>query len=285
MSKPDFIVIGAMKCGTSTLAAQLGAQQGLFITDPKEPNYFSDDRVFLKGPDWYAGLFAGAAPGDRKGEASTHYTKRPDYPRTLERMRKELPDVKLIYMIRNPLTRLVSHFIHAWSEGQFDNALDAVHLERHPALVDYGRFGWQIAPYVEAYGRDAILLTSLERLKRDETRELARIAAHLGHGGPVRWQTDLERENASAERVRRLPLHELLIDHPLSAGLRRMLVPKSFRLRVREARKMKGRPALSAELQAILEARFLEDRALLAQNFPNDPSLDLAYPFAKRAVA
>ncbi|MEM8580249.1 MAG: sulfotransferase, partial [Pseudomonadota bacterium] len=43
MRRPDYIVIGAMKCGTSTLAAQLGAQTGLFMTDPKEPNYFSDD--------------------------------------------------------------------------------------------------------------------------------------------------------------------------------------------------------------------------------------------------
>lgn len=284
MSKPDFIVIGAMKCGTTTLAAQLGAQDGLFMTTPKEPNYFSDDRVFLRGPNWYAGLFAGAAQGDLKGEASTHYTKRPDYPRTLERMQKEVPQAKLVYMIRNPLARLVSHYIHEWSEGQFDSALDAVHLERHPALVDYGRFGWQIAPYIEAYGRAAILLTSLERLTRDGAGELARVAAHLGHDGPVTWQADLERENASAERVRKLPMHKLLIDHPLSARIRRTLVPKSFRQRVREARKMKQRPGLSAEMRAMLEARFLEDRALLATYFPNDPSLDLAYPFAKTAA-
>ena len=51
MKTPDYIVIGAMKCGTTTLAAQLGAQSGLFMTTPKEPNYFSDDDVFARGPE------------------------------------------------------------------------------------------------------------------------------------------------------------------------------------------------------------------------------------------
>ena len=63
MTTPDYIVIGAMKCGTTTLAAQLGAQSGLFMTTPKEPNYFSDDDVFARGPDWYSALFDAAAPG------------------------------------------------------------------------------------------------------------------------------------------------------------------------------------------------------------------------------
>lgn len=285
MSAPDFIVIGAMKCGTTTLAAQLGAQDGFFMTDPKEPNYFSDDKVFVKGPDWYAALFAEAGPGDIKGEASTHYTKRPDFPRTLERMQAAAPKVKLVYMIRNPLDRLVSHYIHAWSEGLFDSALNATHLDRHPALIDYGRYGWQVAPYIEAYGRDTVLLTSLERLKRDETAELQRIAAHLGHDGPVTWHPELEHENVSSERVRRLPLHAFLIDHPLAARLRRTFVPKSFRQKVREARTMKDRPCLPRDLQAALEARFLADRQVLAGFFPDDPSLDLAYPFARRLAA
>ncbi|MGR3434230.1 MAG: sulfotransferase, partial [Shimia sp.] len=73
MPYPDFLIIGAMKCGTTTLAAQLGRQDGVFVCDPKEPFYFSDDAVHARGPDWYRGLFAAAAPGDLKGEGSTRY--------------------------------------------------------------------------------------------------------------------------------------------------------------------------------------------------------------------
>ena len=43
---PDFLIVGAMKCGTSTLQAQLALQDGIFMTTPKEPNFFSDDAVF-----------------------------------------------------------------------------------------------------------------------------------------------------------------------------------------------------------------------------------------------
>ena len=61
MPLPDFVIIGAMKCGTSTLAAQLGAQDGVFMTTPKEPNFFSDDAVFAQGLPWYESLFEAAA--------------------------------------------------------------------------------------------------------------------------------------------------------------------------------------------------------------------------------
>ncbi len=64
MSLPDFLIVGAMKCGTSTLAAQLGAQPGLFMTTPKEPNFFSDDDVYARGMAWYRALFD-AAPRAR----------------------------------------------------------------------------------------------------------------------------------------------------------------------------------------------------------------------------
>ena len=59
---PDFIIIGAMKCGTSTLAAQLACQDGVFLTTPKEPNFFSDDEIYARGHGWYRSLFAAAAP-------------------------------------------------------------------------------------------------------------------------------------------------------------------------------------------------------------------------------
>lgn len=278
MSKPDYIVIGAMKCGTSTLAAQLGAQSGMFMTDPKEPNYFSDDAIFAQGPAWYGALFAGAAPGDLKGEASTHYTKRPELPHTLERMTAAVPQVKLVYMIRNPMARLVSHYIHEWSQGVLSASLGEA-LESHTPLVDYGRYGWQVAPFIEAYGKDAVLLTSLERLKSDQDGELSRIAAHLGHGDPVAWIEDMAAENVSSERVRRLPLQGLIVDNPVATALRRVLVPKAIRNRIREARQMKSRPELPETAIPGLEARFAEDREILAGFFPEDPSLTLAYSF------
>jgi hypothetical protein len=279
-SAPDFIILGAMKCGTTTLAAQLGAQKGVFMTEPKEPCYFSDDAVFAKGPDWYASLFASAAPADITGEASTHYTKRPDLPQTVGRMKAALPEVRLVYMIRDPMARIVSHYIHEWSQGVLSRPLE-VEIDAHAPLVDYGLYGWQIGPFVEAYGRDAILLTSLERMTADPGGELARVAAHVGHHGPVTWVEESEVENVSAQRSRKLPLHGVLVDNPVATALRRTLVPKRLRTWVRQARQMKGRPEIPVARVPALQARFAEDREALASVFPGDPSLDLAYPWLR----
>ena len=66
MNGPDFLIIGAMKCGTTTLQAQLALQEGVFMTTPKEPNFFSDDDVYARGLDWYS-RFLMALPPDISG--------------------------------------------------------------------------------------------------------------------------------------------------------------------------------------------------------------------------
>ena len=276
---PDFLIIGAMKCGTTTLQAQLAVQDGVFMTTPKEPNFFSDDDVFARGMDWYRGLFDAARPGDLKGEASTHYTKRPTHPLTIERMRPHLPAPRLVYMIRNPMQRAVSHYIHEWSEGRM-GANPETEFARHPEMIDDGRYGWQIAPWIDAYGAEAVMLTSLEQLRAAPQQELDRVAAHIGLSTPPVWREDLGAQNVSAERVRRLPFESILIDNPVAAALRRALVPKAVRTAIRNARKMKSRPELPDSLQKGLQARFLQDRAELARQFPGHPALTLCYPFA-----
>ncbi|MBK0329342.1 sulfotransferase domain-containing protein [Rhodobacteraceae bacterium F11138] len=279
MEGPDFLVIGAMKCGTSTLATQLAAQDGVFMTTPKEPNFFSDDDVYAQGPDWYASLFRNARTEDLKGEASTHYTKLPTYPETLERMQAMLAAPRLVYMIRNPVKRAESHYIHEWTETRLgDDAEQA--FTQCTEIVEYGCYGMQIAPFAKTYGATNIHLTSLEQIKTDPDREFAAIAAFLGLPESAAWKHDLPAQNVSSERIRRLPMQDLLIDNPVARGLRRTLVPKSVRSWVRNQRKMTTRPDIPAALMARMQARFLEDRALLARIFPGHPALDLCYPFA-----
>ena len=283
MSLPDYAIVGAMKCGTSTLAAQLGAQRGVFMTTPKEPNYFSDAAIFARGPDWYASLFQSSAPGDLKGEASTHYTKLPTYPGTVPRLLDAAPDVKVIYLIRDPLQRLVSHYIHEWTMGVVarTESLDAA-LVRLPELVEYGRYAMQIEPWLTALGPARVCIETLEALKTDPQAVLSRVGAFLGRDDLV-WQDELEQQNASAERVRRSSLDRLLIDNPVSARVRRTLVPQSLRDRIKTRRRLAERPHLSPPDRLRLEAVFARDRDRLHSLFPNRPDLDLAYPFLSPA--
>ncbi len=102
---PDFIVIGAMKSATTTLHEQLARQRGLFMSRSKEPSFFSDDENYARGIEWYASFFAGAGDHLLVGESSTHYTKLPTHPHTVERMVRALPRVKLIYVMWHPIDR------------------------------------------------------------------------------------------------------------------------------------------------------------------------------------
>lgn len=281
MACPDFIIIGAMKCGTSTLQAQLAAQDGVFMTTPKEPNFFSNDEIFRQGPGWYEALFDAAQSGDIKGEASTHYTKLPTYPETLARMKPLLPNLRLVYMIRNPLQRAVSHYIHEWSEARMTADLLAA-FETRPELISYGSYGMQIAPYVEAYGIDNIHLTSLEQIKADPEGEFTRIARFLGLGPIAAWNHDLAPQNVSAARARSIPFQDFLINNPAARALRHALVPKSVRIWIRKSRTMQDRPTLPDDLQEKLTATFVQDRAELVRHFPDHPALTACYPFIDR---
>lgn len=275
MALPDYLIIGAMKCGTSTLAAQLGAQPGLFMTTPKEPNYFSDDDIFARGPGWYQSLFDDAAPGDLKGEASTHYTKLPTLPDALPRLTAMLDTPKIIYLIRDPIARAVSHYIHEWTTAKISGDIDTA-ITHYPELVSYGLYGSQIAPWVAQFGAQNILVLSLEVMQRAPQQTLDQVGHFLGRDG-LRWNDDLARVNASDERVRRLPLHWLIVGNPVAGVLRRALVPRFLRDRVRKSRQMQARPELSRASLSHLRAHFAQDRAVLLQLFPDRPDLHESY--------
>lgn len=142
-------------------------------------------------------------------------------------------------------------------------------FDAHPELVDYGRYAMQIEPFVEAYGNEAVLLTSLERIKADPQGELERICAHIGLRGAPAWRADLGAQNVSAERIRKLPLHDLLVTNPVATALRRTLIPKGLRRRIQEARRFGDRPELPVSLRTRLAETFSEDLAALQVMFPD----------------
>lgn len=278
MPLPDFIIVGAMKCGTSTLAAQLGAQQGLFMTTPKEPNFFSDDAVFANGRDWYEALFEHAEPGDIKGEASTHYTKYPVHPDALPRMQDMLDAPKIIYLIREPVARAVSHYIHEWTMGVMTADMEQA-FATHPELVSYGCYADQIEPYLKAYGAKNILVISLEAMKADPQKVLEKACRFLGYTGTPLWSEDLAQVNVSADRIRRFPLHWLVFGNPVATAVRKALVPQSIRTRLKKKRQMQDRPELPDRLRKELQSTFAADFHKLRMLFPDRTDLRSSYPF------
>jgi hypothetical protein len=259
---PDFIIIGAMKCATSTLHAQLARQPGVFMTTPKEPSFFSDDDVHARGADWYRSLFAGAPPGAMRGESSTHYTKLPAHPRTIERLRAYGAEPRLIYIMRDPIDRLVSQYIHEWTESRIRGSIDHA-VETFPPLVDYGRYAMQLAPWIEAFGRERILLVFFERLRDQPEAQLQRVCRFLGLPSEARWAPDLERDNVSGDRLRKSPVRDAIVNAPGLATIRKNVIPRAVRNRAKSLWQMRSRPAPSLKALNRLRRIYDEDLARL----------------------
>jgi len=259
---PDFVIIGAMKAATSTLHSQLGAQPGIFMSTPKEPNFFSDAENWGRGMDWYRGLFARAAPGDLCGESSTHYTKLPDLPDALPRIAELLPDARFLYLMRHPIDRLISHYSHTWLERSIEMPIDAAIL-RHPELVDYGRYAMQIGPWLAAVGKGRVLPIFMERMASSPQAELERVCRFLGHGGSPVWQAESEAENVSRARLRDSAIRDAVVNHPIVTAIRHNLVPRGVRNWIKRAWQMREKPEIGAELLAQVTAIFDDDLAEL----------------------
>jgi hypothetical protein len=259
---PDFVIIGAMKSATSTLHEQLAANAGFFMSRPKEPSFFSDDAIWARGLGWYASLFAAAPAGALKGESSTHYTKLPTHPLTLERLAASVRTRRFVYVMRHPVERLVSHYVHEWSRGVYREPIDEA-VDLRPELVSYGCYARQLAPWIERFGSAAILPVFLERMTAAPDAELARIARFLGHTGTVRWRPELARQNVSSERLRASPLRDAIVRSPALTQLRRRFVPRAVRDRLKALWQMRERPVLSPATRTRVEQCFDADLATL----------------------
>jgi len=241
---PDFIIIGAMKSATSTLHNQLSAQSGVFMSTPKEPNFFSDDEVYSQGLGWYSGLFSGASGLDICGESSTHYTKLPDYSDTIQRLKAVIPRPKLIYVMRHPVDRLISHYMHQWSEGVISCDINRA-IDRYPELISYSCYGMQITPYLQKFGHKAVLPLFFDDLKKNREEVLNRVGEFIGCTQPLIWIDDLAQDNQSSQRIRRFYGYELLVNSRPMAWLRKNLIPQALRNRIKKRLTMQQRPQIS----------------------------------------
>jgi hypothetical protein len=261
--RPDFVVIGAMKSATTTLHEQLARQPGFFMTRMKEPNFFSDDSVHKRGWKWYSALFQDANPGDLRGESSTHYTKLPTYPRTVDRMVRHLPHLKLIYLMRHPLDRLISQYVHEVTAGRIRVGLSEA-IRGHSELVDYGRYAMQLQPFLEAYGFENILPVFFPRFVTHSQSSLERIARFLAHRAVVRWDMTLKPQNVGRDRLRHNPIREVLVQAPVLSTLRQRIVPRDWSRSLK--RHWKARidpPRLATHLAERLRELFDADLAQL----------------------
>lgn len=234
---PHFFIIGAMKAATSSLHDQLAAIDGVFMSDPKELYFFSDDPVYAKGIHWYASHFADASDDQVLGESTTHYAKRPTYPHTLERIAHHIEDPRFVYVMRHPIDRLKSQYTHMWLEREitvsFAEAVDGA----APELVDYSRYSYQLEPFLERFGPDRVLPVFFDRLRTHGTAELRRVCRFIGLDeaalAVVEWDDEIGANNVSSERLQQSVLRTTLKRVP-GYDVARKLIPETGIERIRD---------------------------------------------------
>ena len=284
MPKPNFFIVGFPKCGTTSLQRYLDVHPNVFMSDWKEPGWFTAGRRRKpKSFEEYLALFDGANPGVHSaiGEATTGYIFTPG---SLEAVREFTPDAKVIVMLREPVSLVRSLHMYLVSVSEEDvldfNEAWKLQDERakgkhiptkcvHDLQLVYGHVakqGQHVKHLYEVFPAEQILALFLDDFKKDPRGQYLKALEFLGL--PDDGRTDFPVENKSdlaggAARVRGMLKNEGSFLYNLAGKLRiRKLIAHALKALLKPfAKKQPVDPVMQAELKRY----FAEDVKLLEQ--------------------
>jgi hypothetical protein len=172
---PDVVIAGAARSGTSALAAQLSGHPDIDAGKVKEPNYFS--RHLDRGEQWYESNFRSRNDSVLRLDASTSYTS-PLFPHAVEHLATVSPEAYVIYSVRRPSERALSHYLlrrhyfHIDDAPTFGEALRATSL-----YVDQGDYSHWLPLMSDSFGPERLLVVPFELITaqpRQATEEVCR---------------------------------------------------------------------------------------------------------------
>lgn len=194
---PNFLVIGAYKCGTTSLHHYLRQHPEIFMANVKEPSYFAfADGADCANPAYsksvktreaYEALFEGAEGYRAIGEVSPEYMTNP---RAVSAIAEAVPSVRLIAILRNPVDRAFSDYLMYRRDGlekevDFVRALElqearAAQGEATGFYVSTGYYGAQLRAYYRDFPPENIAVFAFEDLARDPSGVLREVFGFLG---------------------------------------------------------------------------------------------------------
>ena len=163
MILPNFLIIGAQKSATSAIYKQLKVHSEIYLPERKEIAFFSDEKNYQKGSNYYASFFKGGKNAKAIGEATPNYLHIDTVPKRIHAL---IPEVKLICCLRNPIERAYSAFLMQISKGSepigrtFEEA-----IFHSPYYIEYGMYATQLERYYKYFSRDQLKIILFEDLK------------------------------------------------------------------------------------------------------------------------
>jgi Sulfotransferase domain len=260
--RPNLIVIGAAKCGTTSLHEYLNEHPEISMSREKEPHFFVEGKNWDRGLAWYESHFDADAPV--RGESSPGYSAFPLYRGVPQRMAETIPDARLVYLVRDPLERIVSHYSHRsvnWPEMRsLEESLADPHLRDW--LVTPSRYWLQLEQYLARFSSEQILVVDADDLRASRVKTLARIFAFLGVD-PSFSSPEFDRtHNAATGRVRPNLAGEAVLttlDRVVGPALAKGVRERAPRVLKRPFRYESPTPALPGEVRAKLEDELRDD--------------------------
>jgi hypothetical protein len=180
---PNLLVIGAMKSGTTSLHDYLDMHPEIQMSTPKELNFFNNEENYKKGSSWYSSFFK---EGYRyNGESSVNYTKRQIFPFVPSRVMKHLgSDIKLIYVVRDPIDRFQSNFTDSKTYGDIPSSYSINEFIQGKLadipLLKTSLYYYQIENYLSYFDLKNMYFIKAEDLKENPQSAMNKLFEFLG---------------------------------------------------------------------------------------------------------
>jgi len=253
---PTFIIIGAMKSGTTSLHLYLKQHPDISMSRKKETDFFLGPEVHDRDLDWYASQFDPEKPV--RGESSTSYTKRFLYPGVPERIHEVVPKAQLVFSVRDPISRIVSDWIHNRSHGRETRPFSKA-IRQDPKYVDTSSYARQLAPYLELFGRDRLLVVDANELQ-EHTDDVVRTVVEFVGARPDATVDTSRAFHVSKRKTEPAPVHRQLRRLGLHESRAANALVDALPERVR-ARRPVQKPRLDDADLEFLRSRLADDTA------------------------
>jgi hypothetical protein len=245
----DFVIIGAAKAGTTSLASWLGMHPDVCVSNPKETMFFGSPKLFDQGLEYFHSLFFDHYRGESLiGESTPAYSNRDRHPGTPKRLSSVNPDAKIIYIVRHPIKKAEStwqmhsnltpdlvkskyeELCRVKAREGFESYLSEPCIFKNLKLTCC--YEYQLQPWKDHYGKDRIHVMFLEDLAANRAEELVRLCEFLGIDPRPLLANPLSVQNSLSKRRVARPFVKTLVQSRLQrlfpAFIRRSLSRNLF---------------------------------------------------------
>ena len=264
---PNFYIVGAPKCGTSSVWAYLRGHPEVFFPPIKEPHFFTAPAQSLER---YQSLYRKAAGYKAIGDASTSYLWQAS---ASGRIREVSPEARILILLRDPVERAYSHYDMAVRTGKerlpFAEAVDCDRSE----LIAPGMYHEHVLRFFETFGRERVGVYLMEDLKKDSPGVMAAICRHIGVDPALMDSKELARRHNEGLLPRVGWLYKAA-RRVLSLKVRQRIFSPAMRIWLRSSPLLYRRctpprdAAMTRRLQSIFEPDVRQLEELLGRKLP-----------------